>query len=181
LAFLIILWLKLEEDIYLLINKEKRQISYKMFRAIGFNPEEIIEVKENDLAFYQDGERINSPYPSGALLQNEDSKSVYYVKGNIKQPIVDATILENNFPYNSIIKVSASELLKFETGSQIKFRDGTLLKTPNSPAVYVIGHGEYCPIFSAETFEGMGYQWDAIINVPENILNLHSPGEIIKI
>ena len=171
----------LNEDIYLLIDKEKRPISYKMFRAIGFNPEEIIEVEENDLALYQDGERISSPYPNGALLQNEDSKGVYYVKGNIKQPIIDIAILNNNFPYNSIIKVSASELSKFETGPQVKFRDGTLLKTADSPAVYVIGRGEYCPIFSAETFDALGYQWDAIINVKENILNLHSPGEIIKI
>jgi len=152
-----------------------------MFRAIGFNPEEIIEVEENDLAFYQEGERISSPYPSGALLQDEDSKGVFYVKGNMKQPIIDIAILNNNFPYNSIVKVSASELSKFETGSQVKFRDGTLLKTADSPAVYVIGHGEYCPIFSAETFDALGYQWDAIINVKENILNLHSPGEIIKI
>lgn len=169
------------EEIFMLSNKEKRPISYKMFRAIGFNPEEIIEVEENDIAFYQTGERINSPYPNGALLQDEDSKGVYYVKGNIKQPIVDIAILNNNFPYNNIIKVSALELSKFETGSQIKFRDGTLLKTPNSPAVYVIGHEKYCPIFSAETFEAMGYQWNAIISVEENILNLHSPGEIIKI
>jgi len=169
------------EEIFMLAHKEKRPISYKMFRAIGFNPEEIIEVEENDLAFYQEGERISSPYPSGALLQDEDSKGVFYVKGNMKQPIIDIAILNNNFPYNSIVKVSASELSKFETGSQVKFRDGTLLKTADSPAVYVIGHGEYCPIFSAETFDALGYQWDAIINVKENILNLHSPGEIIKI
>jgi len=171
----------LEEEIYLLIDKEKRPISYKMFRAIGFNPEEVIEVEKNDIAFYQDGERVDSPYPNGALLQDEDSKGVYYVKGNIKQPIIDITILDNNFPYNNIIKISSTELSNFETKSPIKFRDGTLLKTPNSPTVYVISHEEYCPIFSAETFEAMGYQWDAIINIPENILNLHSPGEIIKI
>ena len=171
----------LEEEIYLLIDKEKRPISYKMFRAIGFNPEEVIEVEKNDIAFYQDGERVDSPYPNGALLQDEDSKGVYYVKGNIKQPIIDITILDNNFPYNNIIKISSTELSNFETKSPIKFRDGTLLKTHNSPTVYVISHEEYCPIFSAETFEAMGYQWDAIINIPENILNLHSPGEIIKI
>jgi len=171
----------LGEEIFMLSNTEKRPISYKMFRAIGFNPEEIIEVEENDIAFYQTGERISSPYPNGALLQDEDSKGVYYVKGNIKQPIVDIAILDNNFPYNSIIKISSAELSNFETKSPIKFRDGTLLKIPDSPAVYVIGHEKYCPIFSAETFEAMGYQWDAIINVKEDILNLHSPGEIIKI
>ena len=171
----------LGEKIFMLSNTEKRPISYKMFRAIGFNPEEVIKVEENDIASYQIGERIDSPYPTGALLQDEDSKGVYYVKGNVKQPIVDITILDNNFPYNTIIKVSHKELSKFETGPQIKFRDGTLLKTPNSPTVYVISHEKYCPIFSAETFEALGYQWDAIINVREDILNLHSPGEIIKI
>jgi len=171
----------LGKEMFMLSNGEKRPISYKMFKAIGFHPEEVIEVEENDIAFYQDGKRISSPYPNGVLLQNEDSKSVFYVKDNTKQPIVDVTILNNNFPYNNIIKVTASELSKFEIGPQVKFRDGTLLKTHNSPTVYVVGHKKYSPIFSAETFEAMGYQWGAIINVREDILKLHSPGEIIKI
>jgi len=170
-----------EEEIFMLADKEKRPISYKMFRAIGFNPEEIIEVEEKDISSYQLGERIDSPYPTGALLQDEDSKGVYFVKGNIKQPIIDITILDNNFPYNNIIKISSTELSNFETKSPIKFRDGTLLKTPNSSTVYVVSQEKSCPILSAEIFEAMGYQWDAIINIPENILNLHSPGEIIKI
>lgn len=170
-----------EEEIFMLIDKTKRPISYKMFRAIGFHPEEIIKVEEKDISFYQTGERIDSPYPTGALLQDKDSMGVYFVKGNVKQPIVDATILDNNFPYDSIIKISSIELSSFETGTPIKFRDGTLLKTIDSPTVYVISQGESCPIFSAETFEALAYQWNSIIKVKEDILNLHSLGEVIRI
>jgi len=170
-----------KKEIFLLINGQKRPISERMFRSIGFNPEEIISVKEKDLLNYQEGARITSPYPNGALLQDKETKGVYYVKDNLKQPIVDISILENNFPYNNIIKVDSKELDKYETGEHIKFRDGSLLKIPDSPAVYVISQGQYRPIFSEETFEALGYQWESIIEVSPKILNIHSSGEMIKI
>jgi hypothetical protein len=172
---------QLEEEIFLLINGEKRPISQEMFRAIGFNSAEIIKVTEKDLLAYQDGSRITSPYPNGALLQDKETKGVYYVKDTIKQPIVDFSILENNFPYNSIIKVDSQELEKYETREHVKFRDGSLLKTPESSAVYVISQGKYCPILSEEIFEALGYQWESIIEVSSEILNIHSPGEMIEI
>jgi hypothetical protein len=173
---------KNKEEIFLLIDNQKRLISEKMFKAIGFNPEEIIQVEEKDLLAYQEGPRISSPYPNGALLQDKESKGVYYVKDMVKQPIVDVSILENNFPYNNnIIKVDSEELEKYQTGEHVKFRDGSLLKTPGSPTVYLISQGQYHPIISEETFEALGYQWESIIKVSPEILNIHSVGEMIKI
>ncbi|MCF7907110.1 hypothetical protein K9K85_02405 [Patescibacteria group bacterium] len=170
-----------KEEIFLLIDGQKRPISEKMFRAIGFNPEEIIQVEEKDLLSYQEGARISSPYPNGALLQDKENKGVYYVKDIIKRPIVDLSILENNFPYNNIIKVDSEELERYQTGEHLKFRDGSLLKTSESPAVYVISQGQYRPILSEKTFEALGYQWESIIEVSPEILNIHSAGEMIKI
>ncbi len=169
------------DEVFMLVNDKKRLISEKIFRAIGFHPEEIIEVEDSDLTPYQDGEPILSPYPSGALIQNNDSKAVYYVKENIKYPIVDAEILNVNFPYSHIIKVDPQELAEFKNGESIRFRDGTLIKTPVSPAVYVISQGKRLPVSSAETFEAVGYQWDSIIEVNELILNLHPLGKVIKV
>ncbi len=168
-------------DIFMLVSDEKRPISEKVFKAIGFRPEEIIKVDESDLSSYKIGSAIISPYPTGALLQNSDSKSVYYVREDIKYPIVDAEILNANFPYSHIIKVSPQELAEFKNGEPIRFRDGTLIKTASNPAVYVISEEKRLPVFSEETFEALGYRWERIIIVSEPILNMHSLGEVLRI
>lgn len=167
--------------IFMLTDNLKRPISEKIFKNIGFHPEEIIPVEEADLALYQLGKPVLSPYPSGALLQNKETNAVYYVKDDVKYPIVDASILQANFPYSHIIKTSSQELTNFTTGDQIKFRDGTLVKAVELPTVYVVSQEKRLPIVSAETFEAMGYQWDSIIEVDESILNAYDLGEVLNI
>ncbi len=167
--------------IFMLTNDIKRPISEKIFKDIGFHPEEIIQVEEADLAVYQLGKPVLSPYPSGALLQNKETNAVYYVKDDVKYPIIDASILQANFPYSHIIKASSQELANFYIGDQVKFRDGTLVKAVDLPTVYVISQEKRLPIVSAETFEAMGYQWDSIIEVDESILNSYTLEEALNI
>lgn len=169
------------KEIFMLVDNNKRPITEEIFRKIGFHPGEIITVEESDISHYQLGSPILSPYPSGALLQNNETKAVYYVKENTKYPIIDKTILMANYPYSHIIKVNPEELAEFETGSQIKFRDGTLVKSPNSSAVYVISKEKKLPIKSALAFETLGYQWNRIIEVDNHILESYPLGEIINL
>jgi hypothetical protein len=168
-------------DIFMLVEDEKRSITENIFKRIGFHPEEIIIVEENDLDYYQLGTPILSPYPSGALLQNNETKAVYYVKENIKYPIIDKSILMANYPYSYIIRVNPEELDSFDLGAQIRFRSGTLVKSLDSPAVYVISQEKRLPIVSEEVFEVMGYQWDKIIEVKQSILETYPLGEIINL
>ena len=168
-------------EIFMLVDNKKRSISEKIFRSIGFHPDEIIEVNENDLNTYEIGVPILSPYPSGALLQNSETKAVYYVKENTKYPIIDISILNANFPYSHVSKVNPQELAEFAMGDQVKFRDGTLIKTSDSPSVYVISQQKRLPIPSAEVFETIGYQWESIIEVDKSFLNMHDLGEVLQI
>ncbi len=166
---------------YLLVNKTLRPIPEKIFKEIGFNPEEIIKVSDQDLKNYPLGKPILSPYPVGSLLQDEESGAIYYVKDEFKYPIYTKEILLNNFPYDKIIKVKKEKLDEFILAEPIKFRDGTLLKSKEKDTVYLISLGKRRPIVSADVFIELGYQWDRIITVSEDILNLHPLGEPIEI
>ncbi|MFA5050514.1 MAG: hypothetical protein WC499_00140 [Patescibacteria group bacterium] len=168
-------------EIFMLIDGAKRSISEKIFKAIGFNPEEIIKVETNDLTTYKYGAPIRTPYPSGALLQDKASKSVYYVEEDIKYPIVDQSILDVNFPYFHIVKAESKYLSEFKNGEPVKFRDGTLVKTTNEPNVYLITQGQRMPIPSEEIFDALGYQWSAILIIPETVLFMYPLGEPLKI
>lgn len=165
---------------YLLIDKTIRPIPEKIFREIGFNPEEIIKVSNKDLEKYSLGKPILSPYPTGSLLQDETTGAVYYVKDEFKYPIYSKEILLSNFPHGKIIKVKKEKLEKFVLAEPLKFRDGSLLKLANDSTIYLISQGKRRPITSFEAFAEFGYQWENVITVKENILNLHPLGEPIE-
>ncbi|MDD4606835.1 MAG: hypothetical protein PHS07_00640 [Patescibacteria group bacterium] len=156
--------------------------SQESFRMMGFHPEEIIDVTEEDLALYSQGKpiTIKSVYPNGTLLQDRQTGGVYYVKDAIKYPIIDRSILDINFPNRKVISASEGELDKYKYGGLLKINDGELVKSTDSSAVYVIARGRKNPILSGQVFKEMGYKWENISTVPQKVLDLHDNGEIIK-
>ncbi|MDD5164873.1 MAG: hypothetical protein PHN27_04645, partial [Patescibacteria group bacterium] len=90
-------------------------------------------------------------------------------------------ILNVNFPYSHIVKSEPKYLTEFKNGEPVKFRDETLVKTANEPNVYLITQGQRLPIPSEEIFDALGYQWSAILTVPETVLYMYTLGESLKI
>lgn len=171
-----------EGKIYLIDNEKKREISEEMFRQIGFHPEEIIKLNGEDLnllALYEEGEPVKSPWINEVLLQDKETFGVWLVKNNTRRAIIDKTILEANYPYQKIIKVNPQELEKFEIGAPLKLQDGVLIKSVDNPTVYVIGQEKRMPIADPETFEALGYSWQAVITVPQKVIDIHPLGETL--
>ncbi|MFA5421162.1 MAG: hypothetical protein WC280_04050 [Patescibacteria group bacterium] len=169
--------------LYLLVDNKKRLFSStEAFRKIGFNIEEIMNASWQDINSYETGKEITvmSLYPSGALLQNKKTGGVYWVEEDTKAPLVDKVFLETKFKGRQIIAVEESELNSFQTLAPYRFGDGEILKSDNSPAVYLIENGEKRAFSSGEIFESLGYQWKSIVNVPERVLSLYKEGELIK-
>ncbi len=168
--------------IYLLVGNKKRGFANgEAFRQIGINPEEVIDVSWEDLSYYQEGEPItaSSTYPTGALLQDRTTGGVWWVENNTKAALLAAVFLHTKFKRRKIVQVSPEELAKYKTVAPVRFDDGELLKSPASPAVYVIAGGKKRPIVSGQVFEGLGYKWENIITVPKKILDLYKTGEPI--
>ncbi len=168
--------------VYLLADDKLRGIaSPEVFKMIGFNPEEIIDLPQEEINGYPLGESITieSIYPLGALLQDKTTGGVYYVKDAIKNPIWSKELMQKNYPSRKLTPVSPEELEKYPTGEPVKFKDGELVMSDSSPAVYVISNGEKRAIASGEVFESLGYKWDNIIRTNNKVLEIHSTGEMI--
>ena len=168
--------------IYLLDDDTLRPIASKeVFRLLGFNPEEIIPVKTDDIFFYKIGQPLtaSSAYPTGALLQDTSTGGVYFVQNGIKQPIIARELIKLYFTHKKIIPASQTELAKYTTGDSIRLPDGELVTTPGDPAVYFISHGKKHPFASAKAFASLGYKWENIVTIPQRVLDLHEDGEII--
>ncbi len=172
-----------EGDLYLLVDNKKRKFaSNEAFRLIGINPEEILDANSEDLESYIDGAPITEQdaYPTGALLQNNQTGGVYWVIEGEKAPILDKIFLKTKFKNKKIIPVTPEELDNYITIDPVLFDDGELVKSPNSPIVYLLQNKAKRIIADEETFLSLGYKWENIITVSPKVLYYYDNGEILR-
>jgi len=166
--------------VYLLIGNQRRPIaSDEVFRSIGFHPEEVEEVALVDIEDYELGQPITleSAYPLGQLVQDNSTGGIWYVESGVRRAIWDRSILATRFGERSIIQADPAELEQFQAGDPVTFPDGTLAKSPDDPAVFVISAGQRRRIPSEEVFLGYGYRWNSIVTCNDRALALHPYGE----
>ncbi len=172
-----------DQKVYLLDNNELRAFTNaEVARYFGVNPEEIIDIGWEDYRYYVRGKDItmSSMYPNGAILKEEGTGNIYYVKDGVKSAIIDEQILKVNYPHQYVNQVSVEEINKLKNSNVLKFKDGTLIKSKINSAVYIISDGKRRPIINAQVFKELGYDWQDIIEVDDAVLNIHELGEAIK-
>lgn len=157
--------------------------SRAIFRSIGFNPDEVMRVSDQDLVSIRRvgllmGRNNN---PIGELAQNTHTGGVYYITNSYKHPILERAVLEANFPIRRIKPLSPVALEKYQNSDPIRFEDGTLVTEPSSTAVFVISNGLKRPIAGTDTFATLGYRWENIIRSNGKTLELHQTGPIIDL
>ncbi len=169
--------------LYLLVDNKKRLFSTnEAFKKLGFNVEEIMNASWQDINSYANGKEITvlTAYPTGALLQNKRTGGIYWVEEETKSPLIDKIFLTTIFKEKEIIAVEESELNLYQTLGPVLFENGELLKSADSPAVYLIEEGKKRAFLSGEKFEELGYQWSNIISVSPRVINLYPNGEFIQ-
>ncbi len=112
---------------------------------------------------------LTSKLRSGTLVQGPDYK-VYVISGSEKLWIENADVFNKlGYRWDWIQKINSSILNEYKEGKSIKnsksHHDGTLIKYPNSNAVYLIENRKKRPISSAESFIRNGYSWNKIITI----------------
>ncbi len=169
-------------DTYLLVGTQKRRFqSSADLGKFGYVPDEVVVATSSELAGYENGSQITleTAYPQGALLEHPESGSIFYVDGDRRHAVVTDDILASKYPSWRIHTADAGELEAYFDGAPIPFPDGTLMRVPNNPTVYVVSDGKRRPIISADTFLGLGYEWDDIIWTTPGAVEVHQPDSLI--
>ncbi len=107
---------------------------------------------------------------NGSLAKDSGYK-VYVISGNEKLWIETAEIFNKlGYKWGWIVRVDDAILREYKEGASIKktstHPDGTLVKYPNSGAVYLLENKKKRPFSSEESFLKRGYGWDKIITIP---------------
>lgn len=171
-----------DQQIYLLVDKEKRPFANAdVFKQLGFNPIELEQANPEDIADYSLGQTINASaaYVTGALLQDNKSGEIYYVENSVKH-LVSPEIIDVKFPNKNIIKKSSTELRQYADGAPVLLGDGTLVKTPHFPMVYLISDGKKRPFVNEADFEKFGYNPNSVLTLSSQFLYNYGMGAAIN-
>lgn len=150
--------------------------------ALGFNPQEIIDVGDYELASYRQGSTItaSSTPPQGVIWQITDLGNAYFIlRDSALYPINDRRIIDVNFKNLTILKHVRADLAAYRIAGEVPiiFKDGTLVRTPESSVTYVIEDGKKRRIADKDTFRALGYQENNVVAIEENTLFSIPEGE----
>lgn len=169
--------------VYLLVDGKKRVIvSLTVFRTLGFNPEELIHVKDKDIKDYPSGPAItiSSDAPYGIVYEEEETGDRFLVNAGVRHPVTSIAILNAVVPNATVVQTTATELKRYTLGSPLYFPDGTLLTNADG-ILAVISGGKRQEFASLETAIALGYAPSQAVFVNNAMWDLHTQGDLITI
>lgn len=154
--------------------------SFDVVRALGYHPDEIIEVDRDDIDHLDKGPTIrvaSSDALFGRLVRVKENGNLYYLQDGKLHPMSSEAIASVNFPNLAEEPVSMRDLDSPTIGDPLLFKNGTLILAEGSNKVFVIEDGKKRHISSEAVFVGLGYDWDNIIRVDEYTGIHHKTGQ----
>ncbi len=138
-------------------------------RKLGYNPQEIVDITESDIANYKIGSTITAStiHPEGIIYQLTDLDNVYYlVKDSIVYPIIDPGVIKANFKNLEIVKKKKIDIKDLAIADlPLNFSDGTLVKVEDTNTTYVIENGKKRRIADTDTFRALGYNKANVVTI----------------
>lgn len=174
--------LRAAEKYYLLDNDSVRPFATaSLMRVFGYNPDEVIDINETDLADYEIGPTLTaeSLYPTGRLVRVKETKTLYYIKDNQYFVIPEPAIAQARFPGLSANSGAAKDLANLEPGGLIGFPDGTLLGHKDTKQIFVMEKGKRRAFSSEAAFTALGYNLKNVIWITQQTIDQYPRGEAI--
>jgi len=170
-------------QIYLLVDDSLRPFaSTDVFHAIGFADDELVQITSDDVSAFEIGDTVTNSTqdPTGKLLRLTTNNALFYVRDGYRHIILDDIIAKLAYPNLQAVSALPVEVEQYKEAEPIKIPDGYLVKSADTPTVYVVSEGEIRAIASEQVFTSFGWSWDDILTVSQTALNLHRIGDSIN-
>ena len=169
---------------FLVIDDTKHPIaSAAVFKSLGYNPDEIVDVTNEDLDPYEASTFITSAsiYPFGTVAQEKKTKNLYYIQNGSRAVIPSMDIVRANFPKKKILTLDTKQLAKYPlTNKSVTFKDGTLLAIKHTSFIYVVSNGKRRLIPNEVVFKNLGYSTKNVTYTDEQTFISVPEGEPIS-
>lgn len=159
---------------YIISNGQLRKFANTdIILKLGYPKNAFLKVSEKDLAYNEVGDEITNAdvYPENSLFAINDT--YYQLKNNQLFPYVSTRAFLSQFEANNAIVKDESFLASNQIAeTQLGFADGTLVSSDTS--VYILSEDKSYPVMNPETFLAMGFNWDDVIPVSQDELNVYN-------
>ena len=96
------------------------------------------------------------PPADGTLIKEASNQTVYLVEGNKRHALSYLAFISRGHAFEDVINLPTAEVISYELGTEALPIDGLLLKTADSPAVFIV-EGVGRKLLSFFVFQQRGY------------------------
>lgn len=154
---------KIGEQLYIFMNNKKSVASTYVIEQRGLNASSAITLTDKEAKYFKDGPPL--ALKEGSIVRGQSDPSVYLVQNGLLKLFTPLTLSQ----YKASSKVQTvpdSEISNMLKRGLVPPLEGTLIKLPNDPSVFVIEQGERRPV-SAEMFKLRGYKNSDVATVTQ--------------
>lgn len=169
--------------IYVVAGGLRRWIaSDQALQALGYDRSDVMVVDPALVDSLADGSYIalKSLLVEGSRVRKSDG-TMYLVQNGTKRGFYSWEVYRSwGYDGSDHAELATSELDLYPNGALMAFRDGTLLKEPSNPTVYVVEHQLKRPFPSLAVMQEYGYQEADIQVVPDGQLAWMTTGPMME-
>lgn len=119
-------------------------------------------------------------YPNGAVLEDDQTKSLWLIQNGKRRKFASRAIAASRTDLNHIIRVSTTDLNRYEEEQPIQFAQYSLLRSPRG-TVYLLVNEYKRGFTSRDAFRTLGFNPEEIENTEWDVLNAIPDGPPLSV
>jgi hypothetical protein len=105
--------------------------------------------------------------PDGSLVTTPDDSAVWMIRGGKRQVFSHARVFRlHKLKFDNVQTISKEKLQAYAWDAPVKYPDGSLVKIPTDPKVYLIQNGKRRWIETEKDFKGLGFRFQDVVDMP---------------
>ncbi len=161
-----------DPKIYVIDNSLKRQISQLVITQRGLNLGGLVSVSASELAQYQSGDVM--PPKDGTLLKNSLGQ-LFVIEDSARKNISSFVAAQRKLDPVAAVIVPDDEITSYKDGGRALPLDGTLVKSSDNPAVYIITNDQK-RLLSGFIFKQRGLKFADVLTAQPGELDTYPAG-----
>lgn len=164
-----------DAKIYVIDEGLKRPISAFVISQRGLNPGGVVAVSSTELSEFTLGEVM--PPRDGTLIKNSAGQT-YLIENSSRKLLSSFVAAQRKLDLAAAVSVADDELLSYKDGGRALPAEGTLVKSRDNAAVYVIANNEK-RLLSYFVFTQRGYKFKDVLAAEPGELDTYPSGPVM--
>jgi hypothetical protein len=106
--------------------------------------------------------------PNGDNCLINEGGTVFLINSGVKRGFTSGPVFESHgYNFGQVIAANSDDA-SLTTGAIMVYRDGSLVKGPSDPLVYLVANGQKRGFVSGDVFTGLGYSFANVVSAAAN-------------